>query len=77
MKILALCIANWYEVTFYPNLKYNFSAVNIIFGLSGVAEIDNLNCVIVNFMKWLNFLSMSSISCKGVGYIYILLGLIG
>jgi len=51
LKILALCITNWYEVTFYPNLKYNFSAVNIIFGLFGVAEVDNLNCIIVNFMK--------------------------
>jgi len=51
LKILALCITNCYEVTFYPNLKYNFSAVNIIFGLFGVAKMDNLNCVIVNFMK--------------------------
>jgi hypothetical protein len=64
-KILALCIANWCEVTLYPN----FSAVNIIFGLFGIAKMDNLECIIGNFMKWHNFLSMSSICCKGVGYI--------
>jgi len=51
LQLLALCITNWHKVMFYPNLKYNFSAVNIIFGLFGVAEMDNLNCVIDNFMK--------------------------
>jgi hypothetical protein len=70
LKILALCIADWYEVTFCPNLKYNFSVVNIIIDLLDVAEMDNLNCIIFNFIKWLDFLSMSSICYKGVGDIY-------
>jgi hypothetical protein len=50
----------YYDARIHERQVYNFSAVNILGGLFGVAEMDNLNCVKVNFMKWLTVCHQSA-----------------
>ena len=50
----------YYDARIHERQVYNFSAANITLGLFGVAEMDNLNCVNVNFMKWLTVYHQSA-----------------